>query len=145
MPTIKCQTNDEHSDEPKLHLINCGLEVDPEKNHKVPEYFESQLKFQNNINTDNTGHFKTSFRGRPLNGKTITLPENYTFAKVTKEETESHLGNGECDLVASGFTDSVTYWNLDRIPSSSDPMPQVVDFINFAQDVHAHVNVDETS
>lgn len=121
----------------ELHLVNCKLGEDRE-NMPISKYFTSQLKLNSNVENIKAGanNLKVSFRGRPLNGKMVLLPENYTFARVSKSENKKQL-------VANDLTKEATYWNLDKLPSGSDVLPQVIQWLKLSNNIHAHVQLEE--
>lgn len=125
------------SEKSSLHLINCKL-ASSGSNHPVAQYFDSQLQFENNVANSGKGanNLKASFRGRPLNGKKIQLPEGFAFARVSKSENENQL-------VASDLSKEATYWNLDKLPSSNDPVPQALQWLQLSADIHSHVQLDD--
>lgn len=131
---IKKPTSSKPAD---LHLINCKLNVAPgdeNKSYPVEQYFGKQWKeFKSNNSSLNPNRYKASFRGRPLNGTSITLPEGYVFTKVTKKQNDKlvgeHLGQQAC------------YWNLDKFPSNNDALPQTIQWLNLSEAIHAHTKL----
>lgn len=130
-------SGDDATEKQDLHLVNCKL-GESRENVPISTYFTSQLKLNSNVENIKAGanNLKVSFRGRPLNGKKIALPENYTFARVSKSE------NGK-QLVASNLTQEATYWNLDKLPSGSDVLPQVMQWLTLSNAIHGHVQLEE--
>ena len=127
-----CPKTEQASKTSQLHMINCEIKKDI-SSAKVVQYLSSQMKYQSNQASDGK-HLKASFRGRPIDGKQVKLSEGYCFAKVSVEGNRA---------MASQLCDQVTYWNLDKIPSSNDPIPLAVQWINFANDIHSHVQLEE--
>ncbi|KAI2799290.1 hypothetical protein RDWZM_001969 [Blomia tropicalis] len=119
----------------KLHLLNCKLEGEHE-NIPVSQYFTSQLQLSNNKAPNSSDNLKVSFRGRPLNGRSIKLPNDYFFARANKSE------NGN-EIFVNEISDEVTYWNLDKLPSDNDPIPKVIEWLKVSSDIHAHVQLED--
>ncbi|EEZ99790.1 Ribonuclease H2 subunit C-like Protein [Tribolium castaneum] len=98
----------------------------------VSKYFETGVKVQE----DETQ--KASFRGYPLRGKTVELPEGYigvvlheSIAPVSdKEERKFHVTNKFKTL---------TYWNWDKAPSKNDKIIQALDWIDVAEALHSPI------
>ena len=70
------------------------------------------------------------FRGRPLDGSTVSLPAGYR-AVVAREEPVSEGTRYVATEVFSGFTS----WNWDRKATSSDPTARLLDWFDLADAV----------
>ncbi|CAG9790441.1 unnamed protein product [Diatraea saccharalis] len=77
--SIQVENNLRNSDkevfEQRTHYIPCKIEEDGEAN--VKKYFEPYI-------VENNGDLKATFRGHPLNGTNISLPEGYQAVVVTE-------------------------------------------------------------
>jgi len=89
-----------------------------------PMTITSDIKrhFTNSIEEKND-EFHASFRGRPLNGKCLTLPEDY-LGLLT-------IGNQPIDSF-----DKVTYFNLDCSPSIKDSFARSIQWLSLAKILH---------
>lgn len=122
----------------QLHLINCKLEKS-QVDLKIDQFFTSQMKLASNNagskgKAKSSSEMKVSFRGRPLNGKKVQLPKGFVFAQMCKSENKN-------TLIASNISKEMTYWNLDKMPSSSDPVPQMFQWLQLSADIHSHVQL----
>lgn len=127
----------------QFHLINCKL-AESKCDQPIDQFFTSQMKLfttskeKKTMTTPSSEVMKVSFRGRPLNGKKVQLPESsYVFAQVSKSPENSG------QLIASGLSRELTYWNLDKLPSSSDPVPQMVKWLQLSDAIHAQVQLTD--
>lgn len=78
--------------------------------------------------------YTCSFRGYPLQGKKVTVPDGYngmTFMENKKSEIESRNRNLYCTGTFSQFT----YWNYDSVPSKNDALAAALDWIDIAEAV----------
>lgn len=133
--------NSNPNTETQLHLLNCRIENDKHEDlpAEVKSYFSSQMKFEKNeksLKNPIQQHLKATFRGRPMDGKCVQLPANYKFARLCKSS------NDDNKLIASDLTNKVTYWNLDKIPSSNDSIPQILQWLQLSSDIHSHVQLE---
>lgn len=77
---------------------------------------------------------QTSFRGYPLEGTTVVVPEGYkgiTFFEYKKPDAEGV----ERNLHSTGIFTQFTYWNYDKIPSKNDAFVAALDWIDIAEAV----------
>ncbi|RWS12727.1 ribonuclease H2 subunit C-like protein [Dinothrombium tinctorium] len=88
---------------------------------KVSEYFEAIIQ-QNEKKP-----LLSSFRGYPLCGETIKLPQGFVGVVVDGKDNEFK--------VKSNFAE-FTYWNWDKNPSDSDTVPQAFKWISIAAAIH---------
>jgi len=75
---------------------------------------------------------EASFRGYPLQGNKVTIPEGYTglvLEETKKQLTESQPHN----LVSTKKFNSYTYWNWDYNPSTSDPTQLALDWLDISK------------
>lgn len=88
----------------------------------------------------NTGNYllfsvlKASFRGYPLNGKEIQLPEGYTGA-VLHESVKPSTDKDDRKFYMIHDFKSFTYWNWNKKPSKNDTFIQALDWIDIAEAV----------
>lgn len=115
----------------RLHLINCQFQKDCQ-NVPISDYFDSQFD-------SNDEKLNVSFRGRPMNGQSVRLPGKFSFAVIDPiDETKN-----DQTIIAHQLDDKAYCWNLDKIPSGTDSMPQVLNWINLAQEIHSHVQLED--
>lgn len=78
--------------------------------------------------------FDSSFRGYPLNGTIVKVPEGYkgiTFYEENKPEDPKI----KRDLVSTGGFTNFTYWNYDKLPSKNDAIISALNWIDIAEAV----------
>lgn len=107
------------------HSIPCKVNTDSEA--KVDTYFEPTITKSEKDSTV----LLSSFRGRPLIGRSIALPDSCR-AFVISEKSEQ--------LVAQKSIDRFVHWNLDKIPSESDSLPQLVEWLRIAEAIHSSID-----
>ena len=72
---------------------------------------------------------KASFRGYPLLGKEITLPEDYCGVILKDQCVETN----EKSIYSSQTFDKLTYWNWDIEPSNNDKIPSALEWLHVAK------------
>ncbi|ELU15177.1 hypothetical protein CAPTEDRAFT_135490 [Capitella teleta] len=79
-----------------------------------------------------------SFRGRPLNGKTVQVPAGY--AGVVLRESRRPFTDAEDvkELSISDKFDKFSFWNLDKKCSDDDSFSRAMQWIHVAKAV-SHV------
>ncbi|KAK9510523.1 hypothetical protein O3M35_005288 [Rhynocoris fuscipes] len=114
-----------------LHSIPCKIHADDVAN--VSLYFKP---------SDNgNDHLTSSFRGYPLDGKVVKVPENYG-GYVFKELQNDDIEGEERNLILSSRFDSLTYWNWNKLPTKSDPFISALDWVDVSQVIHDPIEDD---
>lgn len=114
------------------HLIACRVKANCEAN--VDKYFNptiSECDKQKSV-------LLSSFRGRPLIGRKVELPENCSAFVLHKSK------NSEESIAKESFK-QITYWNLDKFPSDSDSLPQAIQWINISNAIHSPISSKTSS
>ncbi|KAG9509973.1 Notchless protein-like 1, partial [Fragariocoptes setiger] len=102
----------------ECHLIPCKIDSDCET-AKVSTYFSPTIRSDSTPNTSE--QFKTaSFRGRPLQGRSVKLPNGYVGSILASPRTVSGITTRK----AVKKFDEFTYWNWDAVPKSQDSPAQ---------------------
>lgn len=70
--------------------------------------------------------FTASFRGRPLEGCQVQLPEGYKCVAASKEPKSE----------AGGEFNKFTYWNWDKQPDKEDSIQRAFQWIAVAKAIH---------
>ncbi|KAG5896067.1 hypothetical protein JTB14_006856, partial [Gonioctena quinquepunctata] len=84
------------------------------------------------------GTLKASFRGYPLQGKKIELPDEYV-GLVLHESVRPETEKDERKFyIVNKFAD-ITYWNWERKPSKHDAFIKALDWIDIADELHRPV------
>ncbi|KAJ8929290.1 hypothetical protein NQ314_018045, partial [Rhamnusium bicolor] len=120
-----------------LSSKNSNIQSVPFKIHadcdaKVAKYFDNYVK------TTEDKTFKGSFRGYPLRGKKVDMPEGY-LGLVLHESIKPARDKDERKFyVINNFT-NITFWNWDKIPSENDSIIQALQWIYVAEALHSPI------
>lgn len=133
----------------QCHLMPCKIADNECHEIRAKEYFwptvrplvstddnddeVKELKRPDNyVNTPDDPVLLASFRGRPLQGRTIKLPEGYHGYAMSRTKS------GVPSKVAPQrkHFDKITYWNWDELPSDSDPTVKAISWVNIAKAIH---------
>eukprot|EP00795_Rhopilema_esculentum_P009366 gene9366-17071_t len=126
----------------RMHLIPCKVKYSGEAS--IKEYFESTIRDVNeSLSGESDAKVKeASFRGRPLKGKLIDVPENYEGI-VFKEERKPYSDEEERTLIPKSRFDEFLYWNLDNKPTENDNIFRAMKWIQIAQVVHGNQTLED--
>lgn len=133
-------------DSVQCHLMPCRIEYKG-STALAKEYFWPTIRTINEGGDDQQGRDSTgdylrktravssvanpilvaSFRGRPLQGKKLNLPDGYEGSVVSTENSKKH---------AKKFK-SFTYWNWDEIPTNDDAVVKALQWIDVAKAIHS--------
>ncbi|XP_046401216.1 uncharacterized protein LOC124167309 isoform X2 [Ischnura elegans] len=109
-----------------VHFMPCRIHA--EGQHKITEYFKPYLQYSKN------DEVKVSFRGHPLHGKVLNLPEKYVGVIAQ---------GGKCvdpsrkSLYVTRTFNSMTFWNWDKPPSTNDAFYKALDWLEIADVLHS--------
>ncbi|CAG9816290.1 unnamed protein product [Phaedon cochleariae] len=115
----------------KIQSIPCKILADCDAN--VKQYFDDCTTAKED------GSLTASFRGYPLEGQKVNLPEGYKVIVLNenvKPETES---DERKFYVVNQFSD-IFSWNWDRKPSKNDAIIQALQWIDVAEAVSRSCN-----
>lgn len=114
------------------HLLPCKIHAtDTQDTHDL---FESYQRTRDN------DIFVSSFRGRLLEGKRISIPPGYkgiVFSEAESRDEDGDFQRKERDLHYAGEFSEFTYWNYDKTPSQDDPIIGVLDWLDIAESLHS--------
>ncbi|XP_026325353.1 ribonuclease H2 subunit C [Hyposmocoma kahamanoa] len=113
--------------EQKAHYIPCKIDENGTAN--VRKYFEPY------INSNDNGELTATFRGHPLDGIKMNVPEGYRAVVVTEAKRPLAEDAERRFQVAGGFK-QFTYWNWDKKPSKNDNLVKALDWIDIAEAIH---------
>lgn len=132
------------SSEPiQCHLMPCRIEHN-QSTIKAKEYFWPTIQVlgdcsdydegREKIKRDNTCRdsdksnkdviLTASFRGRPLQGRKVKLPDGYIGHVHQKDSVDGRK------------FDEFTYWNWDQIPKDNDTVVNALQWMKIAQAIH---------
>ncbi|XP_044752261.1 ribonuclease H2 subunit C [Coccinella septempunctata] len=110
-----------------IHSIPFNIHADCDAD--VSKYFyqssENELKY-------------ASFRGYPLIGKEIKLPEGYKGV-VLHETIRPSVETQDRKFYILHTFNKFTYWNWGKIPSPNDALVQAIDWIDIAEALHSPI------
>nr|CAG4642922.1 EOG090X0IC1 [Evadne anonyx] len=112
-----------------VHLLPCKINTDGPAN--VSGFFTPYIEKKSDEEV-----LEASFRGYPLQGSKVPVPEGYTglvLGETKKQLTETQPHN----LLANKKFDSFTYWNWDYNPSIGDPTQLALDWLNISEVVRS--------
>ncbi|KRT84246.1 hypothetical protein AMK59_1010 [Oryctes borbonicus] len=116
----------------KVQSIPCKIHADCDA--KISEYFETYVKPKEDSQSD----LAASFRGYPLEGKEIQIPEGYKGA-ILQESIRPDNDTDDRKFYIVDVFNSFTYWNWNKTPGASDKMAKALDWIDIAEALHAPV------
>ncbi|CAH2064948.1 unnamed protein product, partial [Iphiclides podalirius] len=129
--SIRIENNLKNTDnaelfEQKAHYVPCKIEADGAAN--VGKYFEQYV-------VENDGELTGTFRGHPLNGVKMMLPEGYRALLVTEAKKPLSDDADRRFQVAGGFKEFVN-WNWDKKPTKNDTIVKGFQWIDIAEAIH---------
>ncbi|CAG9864459.1 unnamed protein product [Phyllotreta striolata] len=98
----------------------------------VDKYFNKCIK------TTENGHSKASFRGLPLLGKNVRLPEGY-LGVVLHESLKPHDEKSERNFYVTNEFSNINFWNWDKDPSDNDSITQALQWLDVANALHSPI------
>lgn len=130
----------------KCHLMPCKIEYN-KQTVKALEYFEPTIKElkaggdeelgreklyhhdenENGQPRDKNPILTASFRGRPLQGRKVQLPDDYRGFLL-------------CNGLTKKKFNEFTYWNWDEIPKDSDTVVKALGWVNISKAIHGGVD-----
>jgi len=131
----------------QCHLLPCRIEYD-KQTVKAKEYFWPTIRvlepgsdIEQGRDSSTAGPsmgvknpenpiLTASFRGRPLQGREVRMPEGYRGYVVDKALQSRGTA------ATRGF-DKFTYWNWDQIPGEEDPVVKAVQWIDISNAIHS--------
>ncbi|XP_064479348.1 uncharacterized protein LOC135392572 [Ornithodoros turicata] len=119
----------------KIHLLPC--EIKHSGKAKVSNYFETMIEDSKEF--PNT--LKSSFRGRPLLGRDVSVPADYKGVVFKNLPTES--GETKSFYARCGF-DKLTYWKWSHPPSGNDKVVLMQDWFAVAKALHGEDSDEES-
>jgi len=89
-----------------------------------------------------TETLRASFRGRLLQGKTLSIPEGYDGVILQQGRS---TGSGQKKWTVAGRFNEWVYWNHDTPPQAGDLPQQWMEWPLLAKQLHQQVTEDEIS
>lgn len=135
MTTILRSSLEENSTHSTIHSIPVEIHFDGDAN--VKQYFDKRATLEGE-----GGDLKSTFRGRPLNGKDVEIPSGYKGVIVSKKKIAASDQQDQTLHIEKTF-DKFTYWNLETPPTSCDTYLRSLDWLQVAHVIHDPL-VDES-
>ncbi|XP_065223975.1 ribonuclease H2 subunit C [Planococcus citri] len=110
-----------------INYIPCSINFNGKA--KVSSYFKETA------GTD--GEKLASFRGRPLHGSEVKIPEGYC-GYVLKKQPEDCDSSTKCYSIEQSFK-KFAYWNLDKKPTSNDAIVSALDWFDISDALHSKI------
>lgn len=134
MATVHIQSgkNELKSNKKKIKVQSVPFKIHADCDAKVSKYFDNYVKCSDENN------LVTSFRGYPLKGANIELPEEYV-GLMLHETIRPTREKDERKFYVVGEFSEITYWNWDKVPSSNDPFAQALQWIDVAEVLHSPI------
>ncbi|CAH2013304.1 unnamed protein product [Acanthoscelides obtectus] len=114
----------------KLQSMPFKVHADCDAN--VEQYFNSYVK------TTKDNYFKSSFRGYPLLGKEVPVPDGYV-GLVLHESIKPITEKEERKLRITNTFSNITFWNWDKVPSKNDSIIKALEWIEIAEVLHSPI------
>ncbi|GJN19087.1 hypothetical protein PR202_gb06325 [Eleusine coracana subsp. coracana] len=119
-----------------VHLLPCGIRQNGAA--PVSDYFKPR---STGVEVDGVKVEEAFFRGRKLQGATLSLPDGYRGYVLEKksggkdkQDSDAEVG----DFVSHAEFQNITYWNHDTTPSAEDPLPRCFHWLTVANAVSMH-------
>lgn len=106
----------------KCHLM--PVEIDFQGPASVNNHFETTIS----KSSDSSDTLEASFRGRPLKGQQVKIPQGY-FGAVLQRKNNTLIES------VSEFNE-LYYWKYDEEPSQADPLPSSLDWFLVSSALH---------
>jgi len=114
----------------KIQSLPCKIHADCDA--PVSKYFEPYVtKEENNL-------LSGSFRGYPLKGKKMELPEGYIGVVLHESIRPTSEKDERKFYLVNKFKD-VVYWNWDTIPSKNDAFIKALAWVEIAEVLHSPI------
>ncbi|EXC24752.1 hypothetical protein L484_018466 [Morus notabilis] len=127
----------------KIHLLPCSIKFDGPCS--VSHYFRPK---PTEMEVEGLRVDEAHFRGRKLQGTTISLPEAYSGLVLGKKglgkrkASNMSEGNKNCWEMNAKFR-NITYWKHDSLPSQHDPFLRSFHWFAVAKAMHQPVEAEE--
>lgn len=102
------------------------------------KYFESTIS----VSKETSKRLNASFRGRPLDGISVDLPDQFTGLVCDKE-----TGNKKSDIKLNATKEfhTLRLWNYDCLPTENDTTVQALKWLEVSSAIHQPVVKEEVN
>ncbi|OWM74417.1 uncharacterized protein C12B10.15c [Punica granatum] len=126
-----------------VHLLPCTVKYDGPCS--VSDYFKPKLA---GMEVDGLTVEEAHFRGRKLQGASISFPHGYSGLVISKRTSDKTSASGSSEEnrnlweIKAKF-ERMTYWNHDSVPSKDDPISRSLHWLPLAEVLHKPVTPEE--
>ncbi|XP_022902120.2 ribonuclease H2 subunit C isoform X1 [Onthophagus taurus] len=118
-------------------VINSQVQSVPFKIHadhdaKITKYFNNYVK------TKESNGLTCSFRGHPLDGIKVNIPQEYVGV-VLHESIRPDTDKEDRKFYATNKFSNVIYWNWNKTPTKNDSFIQAIEWIEIAEVLHSPI------
>ncbi|XP_074605496.1 uncharacterized protein LOC141858603 [Brevipalpus obovatus] len=127
------------SEVPTLETVVCDsipCEIHHTGKANTDKYFESTVS----SSKEDSKRLNASFRGRPLNGIRVDLPDQFTGLVCNKEKANKR---NDIKLNAIKEFHTLTLWNYDCKPTENDTAVQALKWLEVSSAIHQPVVKEE--
>ncbi|XP_015880372.2 uncharacterized protein C12B10.15c [Ziziphus jujuba] len=127
----------------EVHLLPCAVKYDGPSS--VSDYFKPK---STRLEVEGLSVKEAHFRGRKLQGATISIPDGYSGFVVGKKnlgkqkDANSSEENLNCWEMNAKFK-NITYWNHDNLPSQDDAFLCSFHWLSVAKSLHKPVAAED--
>ncbi|XP_018579490.1 uncharacterized protein LOC108917412 [Anoplophora glabripennis] len=134
MATIHIQSGKNNIDHSLKYsnIQSVPFKIHADCDAKVTKYFDKYVKTQEN------GTFTGSFRGCPLRGKKVEIPESYVGLVLHESIKPSREKDERKFYIINNFNE-ITFWNWDKVTSDNDSITQALQWIDIAEALHSPI------
>jgi len=143
MDSRAVQSDEKSNSSVKVQYLPFRVEFDGQAN--VLQSFTSLSK-ETELSDGENKVLRNQFRGRPLVGSEIKIPDSYTGVVVTDSKPRAQIQHdNDSDKNLNLLTDfnAFTYWNWDQPPSAMDSPRKLMDMLELAQILHTPVEPED--
>ncbi|KAJ7969286.1 Ribonuclease H2 subunit C like [Quillaja saponaria] len=129
----------------QVHQLPSSIKFDGPSS--VSQYFKPKPA---GIETEGLMVEEAYFRGRKLQGTTVSLPEGYCGFVLGKKSNGKRISsdmseeNSNCWKVNATF-ENIMYWNHDSLPSQNDAFLRSLHWLTVAKALHNPVTAEDLS
>lgn len=116
----------------KMKTQSMPFKIHADCDAKVSKFFDNYVK------CDDASILTTSFRGYPLRGKKVGVPEEY-LGLILQETIRPTREKDERKFYVAGEFREITFWNWDKSPTLNDPFIQALQWIDIAEALHSPI------
>ncbi|PON74451.1 Ribonuclease H2, subunit C [Trema orientale] len=127
----------------QVHLLPCSIKFDGPSS--VSDYFKPK---STGMEVEGLRLEEAHFRGRKLQGTTLSLPEGYSGFVLGKKGLGKRKapsiseGNSNCWEMNAKFK-NITYWKHDSLPSQHDTFVRSFHWLAVAKAMHQPVGAED--